>query len=44
MALEVGDGQAEAVQKILHRHPEWGVVRVKQDLNGIERVIVVDRW
>lgn len=44
MALEVGDGQAEAVQKILHRHPEWGVARVKQDLNGIERVIVVDRW
>lgn len=44
LAVEVGDGQAEAVQKILHRHPEWGIIQVEQDLNGIERVIVAEKW
>lgn len=44
MAVEVGDGQVEAVQKILHRHPEWGIIEVEQDLNGIERVIIAEKW
>ena len=44
MAVEVGDGQAEAVRKILHQHPEWGAIEVEQDLNGIDRVIVVEKW
>lgn len=40
LAVEVGDGQSEAVQKILRSKSDLRKMEVIEDLNGIARVIV----
>jgi len=40
LAVEVGDGQSEAVQEILRSKAGLRKIEVIEDLNGIARVIV----
>ena len=43
LSVEVGDGQAEAVQEILRSQGGLSEIEVIEDLNGIARVIVASR-
>ena len=43
LALEIGDGQAEAVRALLREQGGYGVVRVHEDLSGKERVVTATR-